>query len=440
MEQRIRRVVTGGSSEQPLPRLTAFARAGATALGALVLGACVSTAPAELDYVVVDAKKLSVERSMFAAQAEVDGANITHVFTTPLDPRLASAMRLESSITRAVGEEGEQLRVGDAVSSVGMWGTPVRFGGVQFGKTSKRDDVLLVPELAIRGLAVLPTAADALFASLDPDSPLQAHALSVNYSVRGFTGTKVTLTAQDALGRSQQISAPIIERVRLVEDGCEDFSIGFGKVRRDYAIESNAYGPLFANTTVACATPLGFTIEGHGEYLEDQVAAFGFGVASKLGSFGTASFAFASSQSELGAGWLARVGFEHTNQWFRIAVRSRIQSREFREIHSLGASDPVMQRDLASIGIRLAEHASLSLAYATQTTWSRERASLLAVRQDVSLGKGSLSLSAGHSPTENIGSSLFISYQRPFGTESRDTSKVRELELDLLTRPLMPTE
>jgi hypothetical protein len=439
MEQ-TRRVVGHGSPENPTPRATFSTRVVASSLSALVLSACVSTVPTELDFVEVDAKKISLERSTFSAQAVADGVSISHVFATPLDPRLASATRLESSITHEVSDGGEQLRIGDAVSSVGMWGTPVRFGGVQFGKTSPREHVLLLPELATSGVAVLPTAADALFASLDPDSPLRAHSLSVDYSVRAFTGTKVGLTARDALGRSQQISAPIIEPVRLVKEGCEDFSIGLGRVRRDYAIESNDYGPLFANTTVACSTPLGLTIEGHGEYLADEVAALGFGLAHKLGSFGIASVAFASSQSEFGAGWLARVGFEHSNPWFSIALRSRLQSREFREINSLAVSDPIMHRDLASIGIRVAEWASLSLAYATQTTWSRERASLIAVRQDVSVGRGSLSLSAGHSPTENIGSSLFISYRRPFGTESRDTSKIRELDLESLARPLTLTE
>ena len=430
----------GSNARFTLPRSAPVLRAVAASLSALALSACMSTAPTELEFVEVDAKKISVERSTFVAQAATANAIIEHAFMTPLDPTLASPTRLESSITQELGERGERLRVGDAVSSVGMWGTPVRFGGVQFGRTRVREDVLRLPELATSGIAVLPTTADALFASLDTDSPLRAHAVSVDYSVQAFTGASVGLTAHDALGRSEQISAPIIERVRLVEDGCEDFSFGVGRVRQDYAIESNEYGPLFANTTVACSTPLGFTIEGHGEYLADDVAALGLGLARKLGSFGTASLAFASSQSELGSGWLARVGFEHSNPWFSVAVRSRMQSREFREINSLTVSDPIMHRDLASVGFQVAEKASLSLAYATQTTWSRERASLVAVRQDVSLGKGSLSLSAGHSPTENIGSSLFISYRRPFGAEPRDTSKVRELDLDLLEPPLMLTE
>src|SRR5688500_7434466 len=155
------------------------------------------------------------------------------------------------------------------------------------------------------------------------------------------------LTAQDVA----TISAPTIASTRLVTAGCSDFSVGLGKVRRDYALLSNEYGPLFANTTVACAVPLGFTVEGHGEYLDDDVAAMGVGLARQVGPVGTASVAFASSRGVAGdSGWLARFGFEHSNPLFNVALRSQMQSREFRDIGAIRLADPIAQRDLASVG------------------------------------------------------------------------------------------
>ena len=133
-----------------------------------------------------------------------------------------------------------------------------------------------LPTLAAAGLAVLPTVEDALFTSLDERAPTLAEP-----------------------GRRHD-RAPTIASTRLVAEGCSDFSVGVGKVRRDYALMSNEYGPLFANTTVACAVPLGFTIEGHGEYLDDDVAALGVGLARQLGPLGTASAAFASSRTVAG--------------------------------------------------------------------------------------------------------------------------------------------
>lgn len=203
-------------------------------------------------------------------------------------------------------------------------------------------------------------------------------------------------------------------------------------MRRDYAITSNEYGPAFANTTVTCGAPLGFTIEGHGEYLADEVTALGLGVARRVGPLGTASFAYASSRAADGTGWLARFGFEHQNEVFSIAVRSRMQSREFREVGSVALSDPIMQRELASVGVNVAEGANLSLAYATQTTWARERMNLIALQQSMSVGRGSLSMSAGHSLEDNFGSSVFISYKRPLGFIRTTRSVIQEFDPILL--------
>ena len=212
--------------------------------------------------------------------------------------------------------------------------------------------------------------------------------------------------------------------------------MGVGRVRRDYAITSNDYGPMFANTTVTCGAPLGFTVEGHGEYLADEVAALGLGVARRVGPIGTASLAFASSQADIGTGWLARVGFEHQNSLFNVMLRSRMQSREFREVGSITLADPIMERRLASVGVNSTEGSKLSLAYATQTTWARERSNVLALKQSVSVGRGSLSMSAGHSLADNFGSSLFISYKRPLGdvctAPARNDRGVRP---GLMTRP-----
>ena len=424
-----------------LARHRARTRLGIAVVAAIALNACAVAPQSEVETVQVDAKKISVQHSSFSAHVASESSSVDQTFAASLDPKIPAPTltRLESSYTKTVGRNEEQLRVGDAVSTVGMWGSSVRFGGMQFGRQeNSRSDVVRSSEMATTGVAVLPTVADALFASISPATQnLSAQNLSIKRNASAVGGNGLGLTAKDALGRTQSIEAPMISSVRLVDSGCEDFSVGFGKVRRDYAITSNDYGPTFANTTVTCGAPLGFTVEGHGEYLADEVTAFGVGLARKLGALGTASFAVASSQAEAGSGWLARVGFDHRNQWFNLALRSRMQSREFREIRTVELIDPIMQRDLASVGVNVAEGANLSLSYATQTTWARERANLIAIRQSMSVGVGSLSVSAGHSLADSVGSSFFISYQRPLGKPRRDKSAVEEFDLEMLTRPLM---
>lgn len=377
----------------------------------VALSACVAAPSDELETVAVHASKLTPEHSSFNARVLNDAVKVEHSFTASLDPTVEPLTRLESAYTQQIGSDSAQrIRVGDTVSTAGMWGSTVRYGGMQFGtRTGARADVVTSSELASPGLAVLPTVEQSLFTSLQ--------------------ARNTDLAEQDVAA----VAAPTIASTQLVAAGCSDFSVGLGKVRRDYALLSNEYGPLFANTTVACAVPLGFTIEGHGEYLDDDVAALGVGLARQVGPLGTASAAFASSRTVAGSsGWLARFGFEHTNELFNVALRSQIQSREFRDIGGAVLSDPVMQRDLASVGLNVTDRTNLSLAYATQTTWERVRVDVIALKQSISVGRGALSMSAGHSFSENFGSSLFISYKRALGLSTPARSPIREFDLDTI--------
>lgn len=402
----------------------------------LSMPGCMS-APERPDSVDVSTNAVSTKYRYSAIEARVQNSDseAESSFAASLDPNVDTLTRLNSSYTQTLGSESE-LRLGDAVSTSGMWGNSVRYGGVQFGTVSQvNSDVMGNDSLATSGVAVLPTAADALFASIDHSDALLRQNLSVDGAVKVSGDNSLNFVTRDSLGRRQSITTPMIETARLVQSGCADFNVGLGKARQDYAVTSNEYGPLFANTTVACAAPLGFTIEGHGEYLADEVAALGLGLARQVGMLGTASVAVASSKADAGAGWLARVGFEHQNSWFNVMVRSRIQSREFRDVGSAWSVDPVMQRNLASVGLNVSRTSTVALAYASQTTWTQERSNLIALSQSMTLGRGSVSMSAGHSLVDSVGSSLFVSYKRPFGMPQH-RPVIEEFDLSLLAIPL----
>jgi outer membrane usher protein FimD/PapC len=411
--------------------VTGLIRGFSCTLIVMWIAGCATPAIQAPESVALNTRTFSPEYSSFNARVLSDAGALDTSFRTSLDRDVEVATRLESAYTYQFDDSREQLRVGDAVSSSGMWGSAVRYGGMQYGtKTTARADVITASDLATGGLAVLPTVADALFNMTgDPGSSLSQHNLSVTRAWR--TGD---LIASDALGRSIAINAPLIASTRLADPGCGDVSVGAGRVRRDYAITSNEYGPTFANTTITCGLPLGFTVEGHGEYLADSVTAVGIGVARQLGPLGVASLAYASSQAAEGTGWFAKVGFERQGDLISIALRSRLQSREFRSVGALVSDDPVMQRDLASVGVNVMEGARLSVAYATQVTWSRERMNFIALQQSLSMGRGSLSMSAGHSLADDFGSSVFVSYKRPFGFGMRAAPSLIDEFIPLLPR------
>jgi outer membrane usher protein len=369
-----------------------------------------------------------------------DASIIDSKFATSLNPNVDTVTRLESTWTQLREESDHSLRIGDAVSTSGLWGSSVRFGGVQFGtRMEVRRDVIATPKLASSGIAVLPSVADALLASAGARQ-LREQSLFLNGGVKIAGANTVNFTARDRFGRTQSITAPLIADplpATTPRDGCEDFAFGLGRVRRDYAIVSNDYGPLFANTTFVCGAPLGFTIEGHGEYLSDELTAFGIGLIRRIGSLGTASMAVASSRAPVGSGWLARFGFDHESELFNLSVRSRTQSREFREIATLTTSDPIMERNLASFGMKMGD-GSLAVTYATQTTWDRERVDLIGLSQSLQLGRSSVSMTAGHSLVAAEGSSVFISFTRPFGFYTRKKSSLTDEIEPLLNNSLPP--
>ena len=412
--------------------MTVDVKAIAAALSvAWILAGCVAT-PQAPDDVSMKTDFRKPTQPSINARVLSDASVLDYSIATSIEPSVERFTRLESRYTLKLFDADEQLRIGDTVSTAGQWGSTVRYGGLQFGTRAKpREDVLYSERLAASGMAVLPTAADALFASIsDGDSVLSRQSLALSGAPKFNEQNTVNFVAKDSFGLSEALSVPLVAPTRLVDSGCSDFALGVGKVREDYAFTSNEYGPVFANTTVACSAPFGFTIEGHGEYLADQVSALGLGLARRLGALGTASVAFASSETEIGSGWLARVGFEHQSSLLNFAIRTRVQSREFREVANVWVEDPIMRRNLASVGLNVGEGASVALAYAEQTTWERERADILSLNQKMSVGRGSILMTAGHSFADDVGSSFFLSYKRPFGTPARRaTFDASDLEL-----------
>ena len=372
---------------------------------------------AEVKPVDVQTKRLNRDYTTVNARVLADAGIVDSQFVTSLNPKAESVTRLESSWTQQREDSDQAWRIGDSVSAAGLWGSTVRFGGLQFGTRSdaRRRDVIDSPHLASSGIAVLPSASDALFASAGAPRP-QNLRLAGGVTMAGANAVK--FVARDSLGRSQSITAPLIadtQYLNAAREGCDDFSFGLGRVRQDFAITSNDYGPLFANTTVVCGAPLGFVVEGHGEYLSSELTALGLGVSRRVGTLGTASVALAQSQATTGSGWLTRFGFDHESSIFNFKVRTSTRSREFREIASTTTADPIMDRSLASLGVKTGQTSSLAVTYATQTTWERERVELVGLSQNLQWGSTSLSMSAGHSLVAADGSSVFISFKRPFG-------------------------
>jgi outer membrane usher protein len=305
--------------------------------------------------------------------------------------------------------------VGDTISDPGTWGNAVRYAGLQLSSSqTQRADLISGNSLALSGLAILPTTADALLA-MDPasQSRLAQRGLSLAKAPT-VVASGVSLAAHDAAGRTTAITQALLPKQSSAQVGCKSYSVGVGRARRDYALASNNYGPLFANTNVLCGTDSGLAVEVHGEFLQGEAGIAGLNVSQKIGSGSAASVGFATSDNETGNGWALRMGLQHSDDRFDMSLRGRVQSIDYRELGMLSSDEPIAQRWLASVGAKLTDKSRLALAFTNQTTYSLHRTDILAMTQTFELGRrGTFSIAANRVFNDEDIGSINFSYVRP---------------------------
>lgn len=388
-----------------------------------IQGKAAAPAPAP---VFLTTERIKADESLFRTTVATESDIVKSSFTTSKNASIPEVTRLESSWTRQLDNGESHLRLGDAISVPGAEGNPVRFAGVQLGTGSGlREDVVPITRLATPGIATLPSSVDALLSSAGAtDTPLARQGLVLDGKVQVAGSNSVSFVTRDSLGRTLKVTQPLLTEIKLTERGCGDYAVDLGRVREDFALTSNSYGQWFANTRVLCGIPLGFTVEGHGEYLDRQGGTVGVGLARQLNSIGTASVGLASSRDLEDSGWLARFSFEHTNSLFDLNVRTLVQSAGFRRVGSIPTADPAARSTVASLGMKTGQTSDIAVVYATESTQADVEAALIALTQRMRLSAfNSLTMTAGRSlaATANI-MSVYLSFTRAFGAPRLNTS------------------
>ena len=220
--------------------------------------------------VSLKAERISRNESLIRTALTTDSDAVRWSFATSSNSLVPTVTRLESSWTRRLEGSGTHLGIGDTVSVPGAWGNPVRFAGVQVGtRMDQRADIVPVTRLATPGIATLPSSVDALFSSAGVKS-LANQGLSVDGKVQIAEANTVSFVARDSLGRKLKVTQPLLTAAPLVERGCGDYSVGLGRVREDFALASNTYGELFANTRVLCGFRWDSRLKGMASTWQDR--------------------------------------------------------------------------------------------------------------------------------------------------------------------------
>lgn len=262
--------------------------------------------------------------SGFAAQYNVDNSSATQQFT-----------RLNTTWQTDFPGIMKTLRLGDAYSTPGMWGTSVDFGGVQWGTNfSTQPYFLTFPTLSASGQAKVPSSVDLYVNNaLLSKSNVNAGPFNIdNIPTVNGAGT-VNVVTTDILGRQQVISVPYYTSTSLLKKGLNNYSLEAGFIRQDYGIESNDYQDFMAVGTDDYGITDHLTTEVRMEVLQDQQTA-GAGVTYLLGKLGVVSGTFALSNSDIGVGELAEVSFQRQSiiSGVNFGFSSLYTSEEFMQI------------------------------------------------------------------------------------------------------------
>jgi outer membrane usher protein len=305
-------------------------------------------------------------------------------------------VRLDTTYTRDFPATLETLNLGDAISDGASWGNAVRYAGVRWSRNfGLRPDLLTTPLLATSGTATVPSTVDVFVnnqlvtSSQLPPGPFVIDRLP---TVSG-TGD-VSVVVRDALGREEVLTQSFYSSVTLLAQGLSQYSFNLGKIRDNYALESNDYGPMLSEASYRRGITDAITLEGHAEYLAGDAHAAGLNAAFGLGQIGVINFTAANGGDSSGSGWLSGVGLEHRGTNTSFIASSLWASSDFSQVgEPLDPGMRMRQRSLLQTGLGLGRFGSLSLAYVRQTYRDSPTQQTLGLTHSIRLGSlGSLNL------------------------------------------------
>lgn len=310
------------------------------------------------------------------------------------------------------------LQLGDSFTHGGMTGLSVLIGGIQYGTDfSTRPYYLTFPLPSLAGETATPSTLQLYMNGklsktehippgqfLMPAVPVQANPANIK------------LVVQDALGHQQIITTSFYASSQLLKPGLNDYSFTFGRLRENFGLASNDYGPVAATGLFRHGFTEHFTGEISGETSQD-LQDFSLGAAYADILTGEVDGAVAVSHSVLGQGALGRLIWRR--QWHVININGSIQlaSPHFTELGYYGQPAPKRQLT-ASVGGYLGGAGSAALIYIDQDNLGAITR-LLSGNYSVNIGKaGFLSLNVFHALSGPSNNGLSLSFSMPLGTRT----------------------
>ncbi len=285
----------------------------------------------------------------------------------------ANWTRLETSFIRNFPEDRRTLRLGDAVTRLGMLGRQTYFGGLQFGSNYVLNPGFVTqPQPVISGLSSAPSTVELYVndvlrqVSSVPTGPFALENLPV------LTGNgEARLVVRDLLGRETVIRQSFFTNPKLLASGLDDWSLATGRLRRNLGTTDSRYASGFGSAFWRRGWGDQLTLEGQAE-LSSELRRASLGLVNALPWQVLGQAAVSASRSrDGGSGYQWLFGFEKSGPSASASLQAQGASERYRQ---LGLESPAarlqaagnmnyISRTLGSFGLGFAQIHS----YATAT-------------------------------------------------------------------------
>lgn len=313
----------------------------------------------------------------------------------------ARLIRLETNWTRDFPEKKHTVKWGDSNGRSGIWGRPVKFGGIQFGTNfATQPGFVTIPQPSFSGEAVLPSTAEVYVNGLRRGSQVLTPGPFQLSNFPSITGSgEAKIVVKDMLGREQVITQPFYLTSNLLRPGVDDYTVELGFIRTNFGLENATYGRpmVVATQRRGCSDKL--TTELRGEALPDQQTA-GIAVTYMPPLPVALTLATAISHSRQGSGNFLLLGVDHQSfGGLNFGLRGQVSSNYFTQIGS-GQSGQTRQYT-ATMGL-YTQFGSFGLSYNYLKNANPMRSEFLSLNYSTSVG-----------PKASINVSLFRSMSGP---------------------------
>jgi outer membrane usher protein len=330
-------------------------------------------------------------------------------------------VRLDTTWTHDSPGESKTLTLGDTIGASGVWGRPVRFGGLRYGSNfATNPGFVTFPLPALKGEAALPTTMELYIdgilrqSSTVPPGPFRITNVPV-----GTGQGEVQLVVRDLIGREQVISQPYYATSLLLREGLTDESNEIGLVRDNFGNRSDDYGRFMAVAQRRRGFSDYVTGELRAELLRDQQTV-GAGGSVAFTSIGVFTGASALSHSGQGPGMLVLLAFERQARYgLSFGLSSQWTSAGFVQLgQQPGELAPLLVMS-GNIGVSPGGYGSLGLSYVRQDNRDRPSREIVSANYNLSIAKSaSLIVAAFKTLTGERTQALAITLSLGFGERS----------------------